>query len=89
MPPPPPLKRPKKSMKSKGQRMLEHMGWSAGEGLGLRSDGIREPVIADGQQAKAGLGAPEAKTEAAAYLQSMQSRKAASWQKARSRFGSL
>ena len=39
-----------------GCKLLKSMGWTEGAGLGLRGDGIREPVAVRGQVGQLGLG---------------------------------
>ena len=49
--------------KERGGRMLKMMGWKEGEGLGRESKGITEPVDANIQQDKSGLGLASEKSE--------------------------
>ncbi len=44
---------------NKGNKMLQAMGWSQGQGLGRDAKGITAPISSAGKQTTAGLGAGE------------------------------
>ena len=41
---------------NKGYKLLTEMGWSKGQGLGRKGEGVKSPIGHNGQNSKAGLG---------------------------------
>ncbi|KAJ2079621.1 hypothetical protein H4R24_003662 [Coemansia sp. RSA 988] len=46
------------SSENKGHAMLQNMGWVPGSGLGAKESGIVDPIDVEGNEGRAGLGAP-------------------------------
>ena len=79
--PPPPVQKQGQFKKPKGpttqttrfsgnsfsRKMMAQQGWKAGQGLGAKASGIKDPVDTRGQMTRAGLGYKESEENPSAW----------------------